>query len=465
MFDLFGDSQPVSTPRCFNSDSPWDYMTGDMTQGVDGKYYINGGLSPAIIGIMARPNMYKSTIAASLMARVAAIYQQQMAIFDSEDSISRGTDRLLRMAGDHRADLQDGQILKFDATTEYDLAMTEKKLAEIGRLKMEHKKEFTFTTPFLDTVTLKKQQVWAPTLILLDSLTEMHGGEEDEMIDSKQGLNDSKVKTVYMKDANAKTIFLRKIRRMAVEYGFIIVATAHYGKQLNLDSYGPTPKQLQWMQQDHGPKGVGSKFLFMTSPQLFVKSCKCLQDDAKECWYKLNGSTPKTDINEIIGEIQRCKNAASGTTHPYVVSQESGLLSDISDYNYLKSMKNFGLQGNNVTCQCVLTPDINLTRNTVRGICQESAEERRALQLMAQLCYIQNNWNDESIKNTFGFSMKVEPQKLMDWLKSDKNKYSIDRVLHSRGYWLPEEIEKTSKDLKEYMSIFDVIEAMSKASV
>lgn len=462
MFNLFSSEKPIAPTVCFNTDSIWDYITGDLRQGVDGKFYVNGGLSPAVIGVMARSNMYKSTFTASLLARCAALYKQQIAIFDSEDSISRGTERILRMAGNHQDELSDGQVMTFDATTEYDLALIEKKLKEIGAKKMEHRKELTFTAPFVDPATGEAQKIWAPTFIFLDSLTEMHGGEEDEMIDGKQGLNDSKVKTVYMKDANAKTIFLRKIRRMAVEYGFVIASTAHYGKQLNLDSYGPTPKQLQWMQQDYAPKGVGSKFLFLTSPQFFVVGCKCLQDDAKECWYKLNGHTPPTDINEIVGQIQRCKNAPSGNSHPYIVSQESGLLTDVTDYNYLKSMKNFGLTGNNVTCQNVFTPMVNLTRNTVRGICADREDVVRGLQITAQLCYLQKYWNDETLKNTFGFSAHVDPAKLMDWMSSDKCEYRFDRVLKSRGYWLPKELEADAD--QEYISIFDILSAYAKAN-
>lgn len=462
MFNLFSDEKPTAPAVCFNTDSIWDIITGDLRRGVDGRFYVNGGVSPALIGVPARSNMYKSTFTASLLTRCAAIYKQQLAIFDSEDSISRGTDRLLRMAGNHQDELTDAQIMTFDATTEYDLALIEKKLKEIGARKMEHRKELTFTAPFIDPATGKELKIWQPTFIFLDSLTEMHSNEEDEMIDGKQGLNDSKVKTVYMKDANAKTIFLRKIRRMAVEYGFVVGITAHYGKQLNLDSYGPTAKQLQWMQQDYAPKGVGSKFLFLTSPQFFITGVKCLQDDSKECWYKLNGHTPPTDINEIMGQIQRCKNAASGNLHPYVVSQESGLLTDVSDYNYLKSMKSFGLTGNNVTCQTVFTPMVNLTRNTVRGICQDRPDVVRSLQLLAQLSYVQRYWNDETVKNTFGFSIMVEPQKLMDWMSSDKAEYPLKRVLESRGYWLPKELEADAT--QEYISIFDILSAYSKAN-
>lgn len=460
-FNLLGESDKQLKPAiCYNTDSIFDFNTGEIKLGAGGKFYINGGMSPAIIGVMGRSNMYKSTFAASLLARIAAIYQQQVVIFDSEDSVGRGTGRFLRIGGDHMKELVPEQFLKFDATVDYDLAQTEKKLKEFGEKKKAHAKELMLTSPFIDPTTGDLQKVWAPTLVSIDSLTEMHSNEEDEMLDSKQGLADSKVKTVYMKDANAKTIFLRKIRRMAIEYGFIVVTTAHYGKTLNLDSYGPTPKQLQFMDQDYGPKGVGSKFLFLTSPQFMVKACKCLQDDAKECWYKLGKNTPALDVNEIIVQIQRCKNASSGTTHPYVVSQENGLLSDITDFNYLKREK-FGLLGNNVTQQCMLTPKVNLTRNSVREICKNDHREVRALQLCAQLWYILQHYNQEALMSTFGWNASVTENELMDFLVSDKNKYSVDRILNSRGYWLPKELE--TKDTPEYLSVMDVLAEYSKS--
>lgn len=408
---------------------------------------------------MARSNMYKSTFVDSLITRIAAIYQIGTAIFDSEDSITKNPDRIYRMAGPYSSMLEHEQVMTFNAHTEYDLAEILLKLKEIGEQKKEHAKELTFTTPFLDVTTGKAQKVMTPTLIFLDSLTDMHAAEEEEVLENKQSINDSKTKTVYMKDANAKTIFVRKILRYASEYGFIISATAHYRKTLNMDSYGPTPKQLQFMQQDYGPKQVGAEFLFRTSPQLFIKTCKCLQDDAKESWYKLDKTSPATDINEIIGEIHRSKSSASGTVHPYVVSQADGLLADLTDFNYLKSMK-YGLGGNNVTCHCLLNPKVNLTRNTVRGVCKSDPCEVRALQILAQLCYIQKNWNDATIKSVFGFSVQIEPERIAEWLSSDKNKYTIDRVLHSRGYWLPVEIEQSCKDIPEYMSIFDILAAM-----
>lgn len=460
-----GNDQLMSVPVLFNTDSMFDLITGELKQGVDGRFYINGGMSASIAGVLAPPNQYKSTFTLSLMARIAAIYQQQVAIFDSEASIGRWEDRIIRTAGNHSGMIVPEQFLKFDASTEYDIAEIDKKLKEFGEMKKAHAKELTITTPFLDTRTMQPQKVLAPTLVILDSLSEMYAKEEEEMLDGKQGLDDSKNKTVYMKDANAKTTFLRKVRRMAIEYGFVIAATAHYGKQLNLDSYGPQPKLIQYMKQGYAPKNVGSKFLFYTSPQIFIDSCRCLQDDAKECWYKITGSKNQVDINEINVQIQRCKNAPAGTTHPYIVSQENGLLTDVTDYNYLKNVKSPWLLGNAINQQTVFTPKVNLTRNTMRDTCQKDPREIRALQLCAQLNYIQKMWNDETLKSVYGLTTKVEPEKLMEFLTSDKNKYTVDRVLESRGYWLPKEIENDkSIPQKEYLSIFEVLQAYSKAN-
>jgi hypothetical protein len=471
MINLFGNASQSDPIYCYNTDTQFDLITGDLVQGFDGKYYINGGLSSAVIGVLARPNMFKSTFSASLMARIAAIYQQQVAIFDSENSVNRGSDRLLRMAGVHQPRVTSEQFIKFNALTEYDLDSTLAALRDLVAQKKARAKDLMFTTPFIDFRTGKRFQTMAPTLVLIDSLSEMHSSAEEELINGKQdkegnykggeGIDGSKGNTVYMLDANKKTIFLRNVLRLASEGNLIIVCTAHYGDKLNLNSYGPSEKLTQWMKQDRAPKGVGSKFMFYTSPQILMESSKCLLDDAKECWYKLNGSTPKTDINEVIALVQRCKNAASGTTFPYIVSQESGLLSDVTDYNYLKQQK-FGMLGNMVTQQCIFNPTVNLTRNTIRGVCQKDPKEVRALQLASQLCYLQTAWSNDAVWNTFGFNIKVKPEELMDFLKSDKNKYTVDRLLSSRGYWIPEELEKNG-DYPEYLSIFDVLEAYEQS--
>ena len=163
-------------------------------------------------------------------------------------------------------------------------------------------------------------------------------------------------------------------------------------------------------------------------------------------------------MNELLVLIQRSKGNASGITHPFVVSQEDGLVTDCTDYAYLRTAgKGFSMTGNNVTHQPFLMPDTNLTRNTFRGICQKDHRVVRALQLGAQLLYIQNNWSSKG----FDFSMKPDPKKFVDFLMSDKSPYTVDRILNSRSYWLPEELK--TEDTPEYLSIFDILELYGKS--
>ena len=92
----------------------------------------------------------------------------------------------------------------------------------------------------------------------------------------------------------------------------------------------------------------------------------------------------------------------------------------------------------------------------MRGVCQDKPEEIRALQLAMQLCLIGAHFSQDAIMNTFGWNAAITPDTLMDFLKSDKNKYTVDRILHSRGYWLPKELEDDSTP--EYLSIMDILD-------
>ena len=285
--------------------------------------------------------------------------------------------------------------------------------------------------------------------IFIDSYSECFSTAESELVTGK-GLDDSRSNTLAMLDANKKTVTLRNLSRYAADYGMEIVASAHYGKKMNMDTYAPQPKYLPWANQDDAPKNVGSKWGFLTSPLMLINGCSKLMDDAKQAKYQLNKDTVSIDLFELSVLVQRCKKNPSGACHPFVLSQGDGLLNETSDYNYLRSMKAFGFLGNNVTHQSVFLPDVSMTRNSFRGICQKDPRLSRALQLAAQLCYIQNNWSAAG----WEFPIKVDPKQLVDVLYSDKNKMSADRILNSRGYWLPDEVPSE----QEYMSIIDVLE-------
>ena len=452
MFSIVTPTSNISPAKeliNFNTDTMFDLLTGDVRRGSDGKWYCNGGLGPSVAAVGGRPQSFKSALACSLGMRTSAIYDSQMMIFDSEIAIIRDKDRILRMAGSHSDKLTDDHVICLDAKNEYDLESIRETIHELGEEKLKNKDNL-ITTPFLDRKTRKPMQVLVPSVIFIDSLSEAFSREEESLVTEK-GSDDSRAKTLALLDANKKTIILRNLNRYAGAYGIELLVSAHYDKVVNVDAYTPQAKQLQYSNQSEKYKGVGSKFAFLTSPCALVKSCINILDDAKACKYKL-GDTAPTDLNEVLIQIQRCKNNLSGLMFPFVISQANGVLEETTNYHYLRTNKAFGMLGNNITHQSFFLPKVNMTRNTFRGICEKDQRLARALQLTAQLCFIQMNWNEQG----WPFLLRVDPMKLMDFLHSDKNKYSVDRILNSRSYWLPEEYK--DKDDKEYLSIFDILE-------
>lgn len=460
MFSLVGNMDLKQTQEAigFNTDTVLDLMTGDFQRGVDGHWYCRGGYSPAMAGLLGRQGCYKSTLAVSMAMRMCSIYQTELTIFDSEGSISRSKERILKTAGEHFGVLDEGNIITLDAKNHYDLESMRDLISEIGNKKKEMGKDAMLTTPFIDKDG-ERVKVQRPTIIFIDSWTECAGNAEKEKIEAK-GFDDPSTQTLAMKDANLKTQMTRVFSRYADDFGMELMTTAHYGSKVNMDPYAPNPKAGQWMNQNEAPKAVGGKWMFLTSPLLRVLSCTKLQDDSKSAKYKLGENTNAVDLNEVIVIVDRCKNNASGLSHPFVVSQAEGLLNDCTDYAYLRNVgKGFSMTGNNITHQPFGMPKTNLTRNSFRQVCRDDPRVRRALQLGAQWLYICNNWNSTG----WDFPIKIDPAKLVDVLMSDKNKYSIDRVLNSRGYWLPDEL--TTKETKEYMSIIDVLEFFSHSGV
>lgn len=459
MFDLtanMNDVRLATKTVNFNTDSIFDLQVGGVERGVDGKFYVTGGYGPSLVGGIAKPGYYKSTFMGSMAARIAALYGVQEFIVDSEDAISRSRERLVSFAGEHW-DLIDPdlQIKCLDGTTEYDVDHLLKFVQEICAIKKQNAKNLMITTPFHDAdLSGKELRMMAPTILFIDSLTELHCLDEMKIVDD--GLDSSKAQTIAMRDALKKTYLLRWLKKLAVEYNIIVVMTAHFGKKIDIDGgYGPTPKTLQYMQADMAIKGVGSKFMFLTSPQVNIDSCKVLQDDSKQCWYK-NGDTGSMDVNELIIKIQRCKNNSAGTMQPYIVSQSEGYLEDATNFHYTKTIgKMFGLTGNMTTCAHALVPDKSMTRNSMRRVIGEDYRIHRAFQLTAQLLYLQRNWNINEL-----FPHNIDPQKFCDFIMSSKDPYTKDLILESRGYWLPKE----TKNERPYMSIMDLLEFIKNNS-
>jgi len=135
-----------------------------------------------------------------------------------------------------------------------------------------------------------------------------------------------------------------------------------------------------------------------------------------------------------------------------VVSQRDGILPDMSNYHYLRKNDYFGLIGNSREHKPAMT-DIVLSRGTVRAKLNDQTNPGNpklghALELIAQLSYIQDNWAGNTAGDVdFSMKPKVLAEKL---LASDGP--TTDDILSSRSWWT---YDKTNT--QPYMSLYDVL--------
>jgi len=445
-----------SAPRMmYNTGTLYDLMTGHFLKGKNGKWYLNGGLPPAITGIHGSGNTFKSTLMDSFIMGALRIYSDaDYFAYDTEGSKSK--QRVIKFMDEplHRLHSDDDIELRVTLKNDDDqidvVNVLFSELNKIRDLKKDNIKEITVTLPFIDVATGSYMKVALPTFSYIDSLTEVKSSEEGDMVE-KDGIESSKNKTVWMVDGNKKTSLVRHIRTLASRYGICFACSAHKGKNQDMGSHLPPKKQLQFMKQSDRIKGVGSRFEFLTHSLVEVASARTSLDSKKEPLYP-DGQTSPTDINELLVVIQRGKGNSSGTMVGFIVSQEYGLLNTVTNYHFLKENKVGngipGLIGSVSTPKhsCVWYPDVKFSRKSIRKQEESDYKLARALELSAQYRYIQCNWNLSGLPFDFSQSFEQVYEKLL------QNDVNIDEILETTGYWNYNQMNR------EYMSIFDLMQ-------
>lgn len=445
-----------SAPRMmFNTGTLYDLMTGHFVRGKNGKWYLNGGLPPAITGVHGAGNTFKSTLLDSFIMGAVRIYTDADYFkYDTEGSSSKL--RIMKFMNEPLHDFESEDELESRVTLKNDddeIDLVNVLWAEVCKmrdLKKENMAQVEITLPFIDLSTGTYMKGKLPTFSYIDSLTEVKSSEEGTMIEA-DGIESGKNKTIWMVDGNKKTTLVRNLRTIASKYGICFVCSAHKGKNQDMGSYLPPKKQLQFMKPSDRIKGVGSRFEFLTHSLVEVANAKTALDSSKEAMYP-HGQTSSTDVNDLLVVIQRGKGNSSGTMVNFIVSQEYGLLNTVTNYNFLKENKVGsavpGLVGN-VSARshsCVLYPSANFGRKDIRIKAESDYKLCRALELTAQYRYIQANWNLAGLPFDFTQSLEQVYDKLI------ANGVDMDVVLESTGYW---NYRETSR---KHMTLFDVME-------
>ena len=427
----------------YNTGTIFDYHVGSAVQGYDSKFYINGGLGNCMTGWSGKGGLFKSTLSVGLMMNAMGIYKNSDGVLnDTEDAISRDLDRIENFTPYNKVNIDES--LDVLSGTIYDIDKMTSLIKEICMEKEKHRKDFIVESPFLDREG-KRKKCWIPTFIAIDSFSELEGATERAMLEENE-ITGKKTNTMWMVDGKAKTIFIRSMRKFCERYGICMLLTAHIGKNIEIDSYGPTPKQLQHMNQNDRLKRVGSEFEFLTGLYMQTVKATILTDSAKHAFYSTGDNTPDTDINEVMAKVIRGKNNVSGTIVPYIISQARGLLPEVTNYHYLKINGLFGMSGSVQKQKLIFYPEVTISRNTIRELAFSSYELRRALELTAQYLFVKQTWATDKLQLNFNRS----PEELFDEI-TKSNSIKMDDLLNSRGYWT------YLKDERPYMSIFDVL--------
>ncbi len=279
-------------------------------------------------------------------------------------------------------------------------------------------------------------------------------GKSLNTFEEKQ-LDASDTNMFFMEEGAFKTKLNRMMSSYATKYGFYFIFTAHLGDKKELNPRAMSPKQLQYLKQSDKIKGCGSNFDF-----LVMSLIQCLKAELmvveiskkKECEYPDTHSYP-TELSAVSALILKGKNNVSGNQLRYVMSQKKGFLQGLTNFLLLKENNNFGLdvKGNNLSFSPMLYPDISLTRTTVRSKLEGNYELNRALELTAQLCYIQKFWDTHDLPSYM--SMPIE--EFASRLKKTTSP-SVSDILNSTGAW------STSKLERPLMSIMDVLALLSQ---
>lgn len=440
--NLLQDSNPLVL---YNTGTFLDLMAGNYSLGSDDKFYLNGGLGTFITGFHGRGNTYKSTFINSIIMGMLRNYTDVNCIdYDTEHSKDKLRVLEFVKGGMYPSDSNDvagRYILK--AGGEWTLKQLWTDVKVLCELREKHKKELMVDSPFVDYHG-KPLRVWRPDVVCIDTLTELKSVAEHDKLGGKD-FEDKKNKTVYLDDGNKKTMLLSALNKYCAQYGLVIVCTAHTGDNFSMDN-APPRKELTFQKQNDKIKGVGSKYTTLTHVLAQVASCRLCVDSNKTALYK-HGETSDVDLQELQVVISRNKVRASGLMIPFVVSQENGLLNEISYLHFLRAHGYEGLaKGPSAPKNSLVWyPEVKFSRNDIREKLTSDYQLCRALELTAKYRYIQLSWNLKKLP----FDFTRTPEQVFDGFM--KSKVKMPEILESTSTW------NWQKQERPTLTLFDII--------
>jgi len=431
----------------------FDIPTGIYQKGAKNESILNGGLS-TVTGIVGLGNNFKSTIAHYMMLKAADRIEcsvpdvVSMHTYDTENNMNFNLDRYNNLGNHITKCLPDNLIengiwtiiTKADMPAEIWLKEV---LYKTKTYKEKDMKKMKYNC-FYDKQTKKPLEELPPSFIEIDSLTEFEPSTTEDMLESN---SIDKTNMMYMQQGAFRARVLKDLPRIANTANIYFILTAHLGdkKDLTQGPFSKPTKDLQYMKQNEKIKGTTDKFLFLTTHLWKAHSSTALKNQ--------NTGLPEYPYYEDDLEVDlalvkltqfRSKTGPSGYTLELIISQNEGVIPELTEFHYIKTNK-FGIGGNPRSYWIELYPDVKLQRTTVRKKLKEDYKLSRAVNITAELLQLRK------FKPSYG-SYLCTPQELYEDLK--KLGYDWNILLNTRGWWTP---DNYNPKLKPYLSTMDLL--------
>ena len=419
-----------------------DIPTGDYVTGKYGESILNGGLAP-FTGVVAYGNLFKTTLmdfmTMSGMSRVTA-GMEDVARCDTYDTeVNKHENHIAHLASFHEEFSKECDLFltrRWIITDKTIVSGTEyyaKKKAYLDN-KVKNKAKLLIDTPFLERDGKTTIKIIFPTFSQVDSFTEFETDDVTEM--QKNELGDAGANTIHMRQGLAKMRFLMEAPRLNVGSNNYLLMTAQLGKETTMNNAGPAgqvPMQkLSHLKNGDTIKGVTGKFTFLThNCYQCVKATPMINQGTKTVEYPRDADDDTnldTDLNLLQIRNLRSKSGASGMMQNLIVSQSDGILPSLTEFHYIKEMDRYGIEGSNISYNLVIYPEVKLSRTTVRGKIDSDPKLRRALNIMAEMCQMEEYWRGDDLKYL------CTPKELLDGLVA--NGYDMNMILsETRSWW------------------------------
>jgi len=450
-----GDNRNLNMRPNINVGCTIDIPTSSIVTGKHGESIINGGLS-SIEGIAGLGNNFKSTLLHYLtliaMDRMEATKPDLVTLhtYDTENNMSLNLDRYNHLGNEVckylPKDLINNNIWTITTKSESPGMVWIKDFLyrHVNDKKDDKDSKVTYTA-FKNKITNNPLELDYPSFIEIDSLSEL---EDDSTMDTLEVKELSKTNTLFMQQGLFKSKVMKDLPRISNQHNIYISLTVHLGKKIDMSSgpFSPRPvKELQYSKQDEKFKGATDKLNFLTTHLWKAFGASILiNQTTKEPEFPTHKQDVNTDLNVVKIMQYRSKTGRSGYTLEIVVSQNDGVLPELTEFYYLKNNK-YGIGGSNRSYYLELLPDVSLSRTTVRNKLKEDDKLARACNILTEIHQL-------SIYKPQYKPLICTGKELYDDIKALG--YDWDILLQTRGWW---GIDQYSTKIIPFLSSVDLL--------